>query len=179
MFRLALFVLCLALLLPACNGTSSLPAPEFFDEQPVLSQSWVPIGGEPAWVADPPTREGTRRIVVTGKSNLRSIAAHEHRPFPDKVFHKNIREAFAPLLGDADAAAAAAAHAIEQMKLLQRACKDEVLTRRMVPGNTLSTVWALWELPLDDAVAPLPEEHRAAARDLLATIDLLRPLGAK
>ena len=53
------------------------------------------------------------------------------------------------------------------LRLVQRACRDEVLTRDPVPGNTLATVWGLYELDIADLLAPIDEMHRGAARDAL------------
>lgn len=157
-----------ALLLTACN---SLPEPQFLDEQPVGSDTWVSIDAQPAWVTTPPPKDGTRRFVQEGKSNMRSIVTIAGRPLASRFFEVNVAEALSPLIGDA-AAEVTAKDALAKLVLVSRACKEEVLSKRMVPGNTLCTAWALWELPLDDAVSTVPEEQRAAARELLATIDL-------
>lgn len=163
----------LALFCAGCNGGGgeSLPAPVYLDEQPALSGNWVTIDAEPAWVSAPPPKDGTRRFVEFGQSNLRSIAASGRRPLASRFLTENVRVALEPLVGD-EAASATAEDVLDKLVMVRRACREEVLTKRLVPGNTLCTAWALWELPLDDAVATLPEEQRAAARDLLATIDL-------
>lgn len=168
----ALLLTAAAFVAPGCGSDGeSLPAPVYLDEQPALSGNWTTIEGEPAWVSAPPPRDGTRRFVELGRSNLRSIATNGRSPLASKFLTENVRVALEPLIGD-EAATATAQDVLDKLVMVHRACKEEVTTRRMVPGNTLCTAWALWELPLDDAVATVPEDQRAAARELLETIDL-------
>jgi hypothetical protein len=173
LFLAAPLLITTALLSSACSSdsTESLPDPVYVDEQPVLSGNWVEIDALPAWVEAPPPKEGTRRFVELGRSNLRHIATNGRSPLASKFLTENVRVALEPLIGD-EAATATAEDVLAKLVMVHRTCKEEVLTKRPVPGNTLCTAWALWELPLDDAVATVPDGHRAAARELLATIEL-------
>ncbi len=169
----ALFLITAATLISAACGSDgeTLPAPVYVDEQPVLSGNWVEVDAEPSWVSAPPSKAGTRRFVELGRSNLRRIVTHGRSPLASKFVTENVRVALEPLIGN-EAATVTADDVLEKLVMVHRACKEELTTKRMVPGNTLCTAWALWEIPLDDAIATVPEEQRAAARELLATIDL-------
>ncbi|MBM3977507.1 MAG: hypothetical protein FJ299_11015 [Planctomycetes bacterium] len=154
--------LLLALPLVACG---SLPEPEYYVEVPPESQVWTQVAALPAWVSREPAQDALFRCVLESKSNARSVAALpgssvlglEHR----------IRARLTPALGAEDAARAASAGAAAA-KLVERAAKDEVLTLQPVPGNTLSTVWTLCEVPVAALLAPLPAERHDAARAALA-----------
>jgi hypothetical protein len=164
------FAFAAALLLTACGvsppAPPALPAPEYFSETPVGSGTWSPVPAEPAWVANPPAREGHLRFVASGQSDLRSIAAHGNRPSAEKDAAGFVESALLPVVGAEDAAKAAAA-AGASLRMIERACREELLTRNVVPGNSLCTAWALWEIPLDPILAALPEEKRTAARATL------------
>ncbi len=146
----------------ACRGP--LPV-DHFEEVPPGSGHWTPIATVPTFVGAPPARSGYLRFVAEGRSNVRSIAAGPGEPSAEKAALAAIRAALEPVLG-ADAAGGAAAAAAKKLAMVQRACRDEVLTHDLVPGNTLSTVWALWEVAIDDVIAGLPvadwERARAA-----------------
>ena len=75
-------------------------------------------------------------------------------------------ERLTPVVG-ADAAAAAATVAYDSRVVVERASKDEVLTREMVVGSSMSTVYALWEIAIDDVLAGLPSDRAADARRAL------------
>lgn len=156
--------LALAVLGAACG--SSLPEPKFATEEPPQSGTWIGIDAAPAWVAAPPQREGYLRWVVSGKSNLRSIAAARGNPSPKVEVTASVERALEPVVGT-EAASRAAADALGALVMVHRACKDELLTHEMVTGNTLCTVWALWEVAIDDVVAPIDEGDRDAARAAL------------
>ena len=145
-----------------------LPDPLYVQESPVGSGTWVEIDGYPDWVTAPPAREGYLRYVAEGKSNARSICASGDRPSAKKAAAADVRTRLEPVVG-AERAAAAAARAVEGLVLVHRVSKDELLTRRMVPGNTLSTAYALWEIAIADVVAPLPDDVRSAAAAALAS----------
>lgn len=157
--------LVLATLAAACG--SSLPDPKFAAEEPPQSGTWVEIDALPAWVEAPPQREGYLRYMVSGKSNLRSIAATGDRPSPKIEFTADMDRRLTPVLGAEDAEHAAA-ESLGKLVMVRRACKDELLTREPVVGNTLCTAWALWEVAIDDVVATLDEGDRDAARAALA-----------
>lgn len=133
----------------------------------MASGSWTAIDGVPAWVTSPPPRDGHLVFVVEGKSNLRGIAAGPGCPFGAHEARRRVTAALTPVVGPGDAARAAEA-AIPALRMTRRACKEELLTREMVVGNTLCTAWALWEVPLDAVVAPLPPGRRESARQALA-----------
>lgn len=151
-----------ALLLAACG--SSLPAPSYWSEEPPGSRNWTEIPALPAWVEGPPRTEGMVRFVFDGRSNARSVAAHPGKP--ERQLRRRIDAALAGVVNAEDAALVADA-TLASIVLVHRVSKDEVLTRRLVAGNTLSTVWSLWEAPLDAVLAPLPAASRDAARAAL------------
>jgi hypothetical protein len=156
-------VLLLAVVLS--TGCSSPPRPQYTGESPAGSGNWVPIAGEPAWVAAPPKEKGVLRFVASNQSNLRSIIFDLGGPFAETEAMTEVRARLIPAGGEAMEAALAAIPG--NLRLLERACRKEVLTTDPVPGNTLCTGWALWELPLDPVVDALPEEWRAWGREAL------------
>lgn len=139
-------------------------AADYQDEQPAGSGNWVPIDAKPSWVSAPPPKDGTRRFVEQGRSNLHRIATHRRSPLASRFLTENVRVALEPLIGN-EAATATADDVLEKLVMVHRACEEK-------SAPPVCTSWALWELPLDDAVATVPGEHRPAARELLATIDL-------
>lgn len=144
-----------------------MPPPTHWVEAPAGSGTWVETFARPSWVATPPRREGHLRFVAEGRSHLRSVAAGEGRPSAAGAAESSVRETLGPRLGDADARAAAAA-AADGLRLVERACREQPLTEDAGPENTLWTVWALWEVPIEAVVAPLPSERREAAAAALA-----------
>lgn len=159
-------IVCVALAAAVAACAAPLPV-HYADEVPAGSGRWVEIAGEPAWVQAPPPREGHLRFVVSDRSNLRSIVAAGRRPSADGVASARVGAALAGAVAP-EAAARAAAAAPQALVLVHRACRDELLTRDPVPGNTLCTAWALWELPIETVVSALPEPDRTAARAALA-----------
>ncbi|MBL8755562.1 MAG: hypothetical protein JNK15_19855 [Planctomycetes bacterium] len=153
-----------AMALAGCHG--ALPAPQHFEETPAGSGTWVPIAAAPAFATKVPQRAGFLRFVATGRSNLRSIAAGPGEPSATAMAQTSIRQVLVTVVGApfADAAASAAA---QRLTLVQRACCDEVLTHDPVPGNTLSTAWAMWEVSFDDVLAAVPAAERSAVRAVL------------
>jgi len=168
-----------AVLLAACNSpppdehvpppVERLPPPEFFSEEPAGSLKWTQIAAEPEWVKSPPAREGFLRFAVQGQSDLRSIAASGPRPSAELPIVKAVTAAVAPIAG-ADAAGRAADVAKTKASLVLRACREERVSMKMVPGNSLCTAWALWEVPLDDVAAAVPAVKRIAARAALRAL---------
>lgn len=147
------------------------PGPEFFEEQPVGSDHWVPVDGLPSWTSAPPTKMGARYFIETAQSDLRSLVARKGGPLPSAFLLENVSNALSPMVGEKPAARVAQ-DVLGKLTLVSRACQLEVHgPSGSIPDRTW-TAWALWELPLDAAVATVPEEHRAAARDLLSTMDL-------
>lgn len=162
MHRVGPRLLSLSVLLVACGG---LPDPTYLVERPPESRVWTPVPTLPDWVAAKPVTGETFRFVLEARSNLREIAARKGG-VPAQVEHELLTR-LAPALGSEDAARAAAAGAAAAT-LIDRAAKDEVLTRQMVPGNTLSTVWTLCEVPVSAILAPLSPAAHASARDALS-----------
>ncbi|HLU39361.1 MAG TPA: hypothetical protein VK081_08235 [Planctomycetota bacterium] len=160
-----------AALVVSCSG---VPEPLYHEEDPVRSGRWVVVRALPAWVEAPPAREGWWRVVVSGASNDCGIAVAGDRPSPadDRELRRKMEEALAPVCGDVAKQVIDALFATATM--VHRARKYEVLTTEAVPGNTLCTAWALWEAPLEPALAILPAERRAAAGDALSTHARLR-----
>jgi len=156
----------LSVVLVGCGG---LPDPTYSEERPVGSGAWVQVAELPAWTGTVPAREGYLRMVVSGKSDMRGIIATGDRPMALRDVQRLVRQVLGPVVGDA-AAEECAAGVEGRLVMVERACKEEVLTRRAVPGNTLCTAWSLWEVPLDDVVAPLPDERRPAARAALEAV---------
>jgi hypothetical protein len=154
--------LLLTLPLAACG---SLPEPQYFVEVPPESQAWTQVAALPEWVSREPAQDALFRCVLEARSNARSVAAGAGSSV--RGLEYRIRARLTPALGAEDAARAAAAGAAAA-KLVERAAKDEVLTLQLVPGNTLSTVWTLCEVPVAAMLAPLPAEQHAAARAALA-----------
>lgn len=149
------------------NGWST---PTWFDERPLGSAQWAPVASEPAWVKSPPQREGWLRVVTDVSSNLRHIAEVKSPRAAELDLEKSLRETLGPIAG-ADGAAAALAAAKGKLTLVQRAMAESDGPKPEVPGNHLVTVWSLWEVPLDDLLAPLPPEKRDAARAALRNGD--------
>lgn len=159
--RPAVLTALVGIALAACSG---LPDPQFFVEQPPESQAWTEVLALPAWVSQTPEQDELFRCVLESKSNARGIAAKKGGSALQ--MEREIHRRLTPALGAEDAARAAAAGAAATT-LVERAAKDEILTRSLVPGNTLSTVWALCEVPIAAILAPLPAERHAAARAAL------------
>jgi len=162
----AALLIAAAALVAAC-GSAASDAPHYVREAPAGSDTWVDADALPDWVASPPQRAGYLRFVAEGRSNLRGIAASGDRPSPVRDAEEAVRSALVPAIGD-EHAAAAVAQVAGGLALVERACKEEVLTRDPVPGNTLCTAYALWEIAVADVIAPLPEPLRPTAEAALA-----------
>lgn len=160
-----LLLLC-ALAVAAC-GSPSLPEPVHVLESPAGSDTWVEVAAPPAWIGAPPERDGHLRYVFESRSNLRPIATTNARRVAEREVAADVGARLAAVLGESEAVAAGE-RAARGLVLVERASRDEVLTTRAVPGNTLSTVHALWEVPIADVVAPLPEDLRRRAADTLS-----------
>lgn len=173
-------LLVLAFAFAACNSPAEppkeggraeedLPPPEFFVEEPVGSDRWKDADALPAWVESPPRRDGVSVFVLDSASNLRHIALVRSDDHNRRAVGKTVAAALGKATSAENAAkggdAAAAA-----LRLVSRATREERTTMRMVPGNSLVTVWSLWELPHEPVLAALPEADRAAARAALASI---------
>lgn len=147
----------------ACRG--ALPA-DYVEEHPPGSGSWRAITGEPAWVKAPPPHAGHVRAVAEAKSNLRNIAVLNLDRAAAKVLGERVLLALRTVV-PSPAAQAAADAVPAAMRLVERACRDEVLTHDMVAGNTLATVWGLYEVPIADLLVHVDADLRAAARAAL------------
>ncbi len=152
----------------ALGGCASerVGVPTYYAEEPAGSSAWTKIADKPAWVANPPAHDGYLVFVVEGASDQRSIAATGRRPSADREATSRVRDALTPVVG-AENAARAAASAPASLRLVRRACKEELTTREVRPGAGMCTAWAIWELPVDAVVATLPEDARARARAAL------------
>lgn len=160
----AAVLLLAAALAPA--GCAGKDPPRFRAESPAGSGNWVDAGAEPAWVAAPPRKAGTLRFVAENRSNLHGIVFGRGAPSAEAEAVAAVRSRVAPAAGE-EAAAAAAAAVPGALALLETACREEILSRDLVPGNTLCTGWALWELDLAKVAAAVPEADRAKARAAL------------
>jgi hypothetical protein len=149
----------------ALGGCASerVGVPTYYAEEPVGSWTWTKIPAEPAWVANPPAHDGYLVFVVEGVSDGRGIAATVGA---DREATSRVRDALTPIVG-AENAARAAASVPASLRLVRRACKEELTTREVRPGAGMCTAWAIWELPVDAVVATLPEDARARARAAL------------
>ncbi len=136
-------------------------------EEPAGSEQWVEIEDEPAWVTETPHHDGYVRFVATGKSNLRSIIATGNRPSATRDAVLFIASRLTPVVGVEQATQIANSGA-NALQLARRACREEILTTDPVPGNTLCTAWALWEVSIADVIADVPESLREAAHSALA-----------
>lgn len=154
----------LLLLAAACRGT--LPV-DYVEEHPPGSGSWRAIAGEPTWVQALPARPGFVRAVVDSRSNLRSIAVHNVDAAAGAQLSEQVLAKLRTVI-PAPAAQAAAAAVPGAMRLVERVCRDEVLTRDAVPGNTLATVWGLYEVPIADLLAHVDASDHATARAVLS-----------
>lgn len=152
-------VLATSLAVAACRG--ALPV-DHSEESPPGSGAWTAIPGEPAWVRVPPANPGHVRAVVETRSNLRTIALGQLDSAARDELSRRVLLALRTIV-PAPAAQAAAAAVAPSMRLTSRACRDEVLTRDPVPGNTLATAWGLYEVPIAALLAPVDEAHRAIA----------------
>lgn len=154
-----------ALAVTAACG-SPLPPPQYVAESPLGSGTWVEIAAAPGWTSSAPGRRaGTLRFVTSRKSNLRSIATHRARDHAIRTIQERVRSALGGI--GQDVADGAAGRVDASLVLVEQVCKQEVLTERMVPGNTLCTAWALWEVSLDGLLEGVPAESRDAARTAL------------
>lgn len=164
--RIVLAVLALALAGAVFVQCTATDPPTYLAESPVGSGGWAAIEAKPSWVDAPPGHRGHVRIVAEGKSNSRGICATGNRPQPVQEIRAILMPVLAPAVGEAEIRTLATAIA-GRMTLVERACREEILTREMVVGNTLCTAWALWEMPVEDFVAQVPEAHRDALRAAL------------
>ncbi len=162
------FVGIVALAGAVVSSCGSLPPPTFLVADPPGGDAWHEVADLPAWVTAPPAEADALVFLITNRSNFRSIAGHEGGPRADRDAAKRVRAALEGVVPPAELDAVLAALPAA-LHLRARAARDELLTRRTVVGNTLSTVWALWVAPLDEVVAPLPDERRSRARAALAT----------
>jgi len=156
-------LLVLFLAIPACRGP--LPV-DFFEESPLGSGTWTKLAVEPAWVKAPPQNAGHVVLRIESQSNLRSIAMTNLGRSAQRGAADRVRSALLPVVTSPEAEAAAVA-AQTSLRLVRCACRDEVLTRDLVPGNTLATVWGLYEIPIDTVLASVDESRRSAARAAL------------
>ncbi|MBL9075854.1 MAG: hypothetical protein JNL08_00035 [Planctomycetes bacterium] len=152
------------LLAAGCSGP--LPV-RYFEELPAGSDTWHTITAEPSWVKAPPANAGHVRIVAETKSNGLDIAKSTLDGVASRALHDRVVVALRTVI-PAPAATAAGEAASARMRLVQRACRDEVLTRDLVPGNTLATVWGLYEVPVADLLPHVPADLRAVAEASLA-----------
>lgn len=153
------------LLLPwACSAP--LPV-AYFEELPLASGAWIKLAAEPTWVTAPPAVPGHVVLVCSVQSNLLGIAAPKLEAAAGLEIADRIQQALRTQIPAPEATAAAAA-AVAAKQLVRRACRDEALTREMVPGNTLATVSGLYELPIEAILAAVAEAHRDLARKVLA-----------
>ena len=153
----------------AASACGSQQDARFLAEQPLGSETWVSIEGEPAWVTAPPARDGWFRLVTTRRSNLRRIATSRVGSQAEREITDAVRERVAAVL-DAARAAAIAERVVGRTALVEHACKEEVLTPDPVPGNTMCTAWGLWEVPvaeLLDVSPALDDAARVAAERAL------------
>ena len=154
-----------SLALAACACRGPLPR-DPFEEIPPGSGTWVAVATEPAWVKAPPANAGHVRLVVESCSNVRSIAAGNLEQLAKTQMAQRVLLTLRTVVTQPEAEAAANA-VPATLRLVHRACRDEVLTRDPVPGNTLVTVWGLCEVPIADLVTTVHESHRAIAHATL------------
>lgn len=148
----------------ACRGP--LPV-TYFEETPPGSGTWTVIPVEPAWVKTPPRRQDHIAFVVDNQSDLRDIARTNLDDWAARQVAMRVEVALRTIV-PSPAAAAAASSASSSLRLVHCACRDEVLTRdERVVGSRLVTVWGLYEIPMEKALAPVAEPHRSAARAAL------------
>lgn len=154
----------------AMTGCRANDPPVWLSEEPAESGTWVAAAGAPDWVTNPPPRDGAFVFVVEGRSNLRGIAAGKRSPHPDHDLAKLLKARLEPLAdtGVANPVDLAVAVAVRSLRMTRRACCEEILTRKAVPGNTLCTAWAMWETPVEPIAACFPEASRPAVRAALA-----------
>ena len=150
----------------ACRGAA--PAGEYAIETAPRSDTWSRAASLPDWVTTRPVLRD--RLVFVGEkaSNVRSIALMDGGPVVTAAARKLLLDKLTGLLAAAELERAVAA-TLPSLVLVQRAIHEQVLTPDPVPGNTLCTAWAMWELPLAAVLAALPEAVRGEAeRRLLA-----------
>jgi hypothetical protein len=158
-------------LLAACGAPAAAPPepaparpPAFFTEEPVGSKTWAAAAAEPAWVKDPPPRDGWLRVVGESVSDLRDIATT--KATPDEALEQRVGATLTPIVG-ADAAKRATKTASKASRLVARATREENGPDPTIIGSHFVRAWALWEVSIDDVVADLPVEKRDAARAAL------------
>jgi hypothetical protein len=147
----------------ACCGPRDA---SFLEEDPVGSGEWADVPAEPSWVKAPPAAAGCIRVVLDSRSNLRDVAVTGLDHGAAKRIADRVRMALRTQV-TSPAAEAAAAAVEASMRRVRRACRHEVLTREPVPGNTLATVWGLYEVSIADLVNAVDEPQRATARAAL------------
>lgn len=164
------FLIPAALALFVLTGCRANDPPVWLSEEPAESGTWVSAAGAPDWVTNPPPRDGAFVFVVEGASNLRGIAAGKRSPHPDHALRDLLLRRLGPFSerGIADPVDLAVAAATQGLQMTRRACCEEILTRKAVPGNTLCTAWAMWETPVEPIAACFPEASRPAVRAALA-----------
>lgn len=154
------------LLLAACRD---LPPPELTRETAPGSDEWAAIDLLPEWTRAPQGLRdaGTLWFVGEGRSNVRNIVTRTGGPRPDREVEAFLAERLAGVLSE-DELEGLAERATAALRLEARVCREELLTRRRVAGNTLATCWGRWRLALEDVVRFAPEPARDAVRDALS-----------
>jgi hypothetical protein len=143
-----------------------LPPPEFFVEEPLGSDRWKSADALPDWVEHPPRRPGVTTFVLDSQSNLRHLAVGRSGDHDRRSIAMTVEAVLGRVVG-APSAAKGGAAATTSLRMVARATREELTTRVMRPGAGLVTAWTLWELPVDDVLAVLPESERPAARAAL------------
>jgi hypothetical protein len=148
----------------ACRGAA--PAGYYAIETAPGSGTWSQVESLPAWVTTKPVSRDRLVFVGENASNARSIALHDGGPVVTAAARKLLLDKLTGLLAAAELERAVAA-TLPSLMLVQRAIHEQVLTPELVPGNTLCTAWAMWELPLTAVLAALPAAVRGEAEQRL------------
>jgi len=132
-------------------------------------EGWTRVQEEPAWVKNPPGKDGTFRFVLVRRSNLVELATERNDQLAPRDAEKKIAAFLAGIAKeDGEAIASSAAKA---MKPVARVVKYTPSPRgkEEIPGSSLAEAWCLWEVPLDAILDVIPEENREAVGKKLAT----------
>lgn len=124
--------------------------------------AWEEFDAVPAWVLDPPVREGMISAVDVGLSNMLSLAYDPDRVPRDRLnLTQRIERRLRRLLGDGAQAPALAG--AEAATVVRKGFHHKKAADSRVVGGQTYYAFVLWETPLDVVLGAIPEAQRPAA----------------
>ncbi len=126
------------------------------------ADGWEELESVPAWVTDPPAREGWIRAVDVGQSNRLDLAYGSDRVLRERLnLRWRIEKSLRPVLGEAARApaiaGAKAATVVRKGFHLKRAERPQTV------GGQVYSVFVLWETPLSVVLGAIPEVQHDAS----------------